>query len=160
MSGLCFRNIDASPGDPVESWPLEAIQTALERGSLQHWRRLAAAIKAQPWGSVARDLEEILSYSRPYGVAKTMERVMERARNDAEAAERDAVATEVRQLIDDSGLSRPEFAYPLRHLNPASLHLRNRQGRAVGSTPSAPAICAGSEAPTVPTQSGPRPPAS
>src|SRR3954453_12361249 len=110
MTELVFRNVDASPDEAVESWPLEAIQTTLERGSLQHWRRLAAAIKAQPWGPVVRDIEEVLSYSRPYGVAKTMERVMERARHDAEAAERNAVATEVRRLIDDSDLSRREFA--------------------------------------------------
>jgi len=36
---LTFRNVDASPNDPVEDWPLEAIQAALERGSLKHWRR-------------------------------------------------------------------------------------------------------------------------
>ncbi len=29
---LVFRNIDASPADPVESWPTEAVITALERG--------------------------------------------------------------------------------------------------------------------------------
>lgn len=79
MTELIFRNVDASPDDPVESWPLEAIQTALERGSLGHWRRLSAAIRAQPWGPVARDVEEVLTYSRPYGVAKTMERVIDRA---------------------------------------------------------------------------------
>lgn len=110
MTELIFRNVDASPDDPVESWPLEAIQTALERGSLMHWRRLAAAIKAQPWGPVARDVEEVLTYSRPYGVAKTMARVIDRARRDAEAAERAAVAAEVQRLIEESGLSRREFA--------------------------------------------------
>lgn len=57
-------DVDASPHDPVEGWPLEAIQTALERG---HWRRLAAAIKAAPWGPVARNVEEVLTYSRPMG---------------------------------------------------------------------------------------------
>jgi DNA-binding transcriptional regulator YiaG len=110
MTELIFRNVDASPDDPVEGWPLEAIQTALERGSLHHWHRLAAAIKAQPWGPVARDIEAVLSYSRPYGVAKTMERIIQRARGDAEATERAAVATEVQRLIDESGLSRREFA--------------------------------------------------
>lgn len=110
MSDLCFRNVDASPDEAVEAWPLEAIQTTLERGSLEHWRRLAAAVKTQPWGPVARDLEEVLTYSRPYGVAKAMERVIERARLNAEAAERDAVAAEVKRLIEDSALSRQEFA--------------------------------------------------
>jgi DNA-binding transcriptional regulator YiaG len=110
MTELIFRNVDVSPHEPVEAWPLEAIQTALERGSLKHWRRLAAAIKAAPWGPVARDVEEVLTYSRPYGVAKTMERVIEQARRDTETAERMAVATEIQRLIENSGLSRAAFA--------------------------------------------------
>jgi ribosome-binding protein aMBF1 (putative translation factor) len=110
MTELVFRNVDVSPDDPVEVWPLEAIQTALERGSLKHWRRLAAAIKAQPWGPVARDVEDVLTFSRPYGVAKVMERVIDKARHDAEAAERASVAAEVQRLIENSGLSRGDFA--------------------------------------------------
>jgi len=107
---LIFRNVDASPDQPVEEWPLEAIQAALERGSLKHWRRLAAAIDAQPWGQVARDVEDVLTYSHPYGIAKTMERVIEGARANAESAERAAVAAEVQQLIESSGLTRRDFA--------------------------------------------------
>jgi DNA-binding transcriptional regulator YiaG len=110
MTELIFRNVDVSPNDPVEEWPLEAIQTGLERGSLKHWRRLARAIRAQPWGPVARAVEEVLTYSRPYGIAKTVERLIERARRESEAAERTAVATEVLQMINQSGLSRREFA--------------------------------------------------
>jgi DNA-binding transcriptional regulator YiaG len=110
MTELVFRSVDVSPPDPVEAWPLEAIQTALERGSLKHWRRLAATIKAQPWGPVARDVENVLTYSRPYGVAKVMERIIDEARRDTEAAERAWVATEVQRLIENSGLSRRDFA--------------------------------------------------
>ena len=107
---LDFRNVNASPDDPVEQWPQEAIQAALERGSLSHWRRLARAIRDDPWGPVARRVEEVLTYSRPYGVAKAMERIVARAREAAEASERQAVAVEVVRLIDESGLSRAEFA--------------------------------------------------
>lgn len=110
MSSLSFRNVDVSPDTPVEKWPLEAVQAALERGSLPEWRQLAAAVRAQPWGRVARSIEEVLRYSRPYGVAEAMERVIERARRETEAAERAAVADEVRRLIRHSGLSRQDFA--------------------------------------------------
>lgn len=110
MSELTFRNVDVSPADSVEAWPVEAIQTALERGSLKHWRRLAAAIQAQPWGPIARDVEEVLTYSRPYGVAETMERVIQLARQNAALVERTAVADEVKRLIEASCLSRLEFA--------------------------------------------------
>jgi DNA-binding transcriptional regulator YiaG len=110
MSSLAFRNVDASPEDPVSGWPLEAIQTALERGGLSHWRRLAKAIQVQPWGTVARRVEEVLTYSRPYGVALAMEKVIDGAREETEGAERRAVAAEVGQLVRKSGLSRAEFA--------------------------------------------------
>jgi hypothetical protein len=110
MTALEFRNVDASPDDPVDKWPLEAVQTALERGGISHWKRLASAIRALPWGPVARAVEEVLSYSRPYGVTEAMERVIARAREEVEGAERRAVADEVGLLIRDSGLSRAEFA--------------------------------------------------
>jgi DNA-binding transcriptional regulator YiaG len=110
MSTLTFRNVDVSPGDPVSTWPQEAIQTALERGGLTDWRRLAAAIVEEPWGPIARQVEDVLTYSRPYGVAVAFERAIEQSRDVAEAAERNAVAAEVRSLIDISGLSQAEFA--------------------------------------------------
>jgi transcriptional regulator with XRE-family HTH domain len=110
VSALAFRNVDASPKDPVRGWPLEAIQTALERGGLSDWRRLAAAIEAEPWGPVARRVEEVLGYSRPYGVDVAFERAILRARKAAEIAEREAVATEVGHLVQGSGFSQAEFA--------------------------------------------------
>ena len=110
MSTLAFRNVDASPRDPVSDWPLEAIQTALERGGLGDWRRLASAIQAEPWGPTARKVEETLTYSSPYGVAAAFDRAIAGAREVAEAAERAAVGAEVDRLVRESGLSRAEFA--------------------------------------------------
>jgi len=110
VSSLTFRNVDASPDDAVSIWPLEAIQTALERGGLGNWRRMADAIRAEPWGPVARRVEETAMYSRPYGVAAAFERVISRAREAAEASEREAVAAEVHRLVRASGLNRVEFA--------------------------------------------------
>jgi hypothetical protein len=52
-TALKFRNLDASPEDPVETWPFEGILAAVERGTLPDWHRLAAAIRADPWGPVA-----------------------------------------------------------------------------------------------------------
>jgi DNA-binding transcriptional regulator YiaG len=110
VTALAFRNVDASPDDPVSGWPHEAIQAALERGGLEHWRRLADAIQAEPWGPIARRVEQVLAYSRPYGVALAMERVIARSRDAAEASERKVVAAEVDALVRASGLSRAEFA--------------------------------------------------
>lgn len=107
---LGFRNVDARPDDPVETWPLEAVRATLERGGLQHWRRLAAAIREEPWGPVARSVEEVLGHSRPYGVAELMEGVIARARNAAGSEERVQVAREIRALVAGSGLTREQFA--------------------------------------------------
>jgi DNA-binding transcriptional regulator YiaG len=105
-----FRNVDVDPADPVTEWPTEAVQAALERSDLDHWSRLAAEIGRSPWGRTARQVEEVLSHSRPYGVAELMETVIARARARVERNEREAVAAEVRQAIAESGLTRAEFA--------------------------------------------------
>ncbi len=107
---LSFRNIDVSADDPVEDWPTEAVLTALERGGLSHWRRLAAAIRADPWGVVARRVEEALTLSEAYGVDELMADAIAGARAQAAQSERVAVAAEITRLVTGSGLSRAEFA--------------------------------------------------
>lgn len=107
---LTFRNLSITPDDPVSSWPTEAVQAALERGDLEHWRRIVNEVSREPWGRIARQLEEVLTHSRPYGIADAMEIVLARARERTETRERDHVAAEVRQAIARSGLSRSEFA--------------------------------------------------
>jgi len=107
---LAFRNIDVTPEDPVQTWHTEGIQTALERGDLSHWRRIAAEVRLDPWGQVAQELSEVLSYVRPYGVADLMDGVLADARSAERDRERDEVATEVRSLIHASGLTNQAFA--------------------------------------------------
>ena len=107
---LAFRNLDITPDAPVSSWPTEAVQAALERGDLAHWRRIVAEVNQDPWGRIARQLEEVLSHSRPYGVADVMDLALAQARRRAEDEEREQVAAEVRDAIAQSGLSRAEFA--------------------------------------------------
>jgi len=107
---LAFRNLTITPADPVIDWPTEAVQAALERGDLYHWQLLTVEINKDPWGPTARQVEEVLTHSRPYGVADIMELVIARARARAEQRERDEVAAEVRQAIARSGLTSAEFA--------------------------------------------------
>ncbi len=110
MSRLRFRNVDAAPTDPVETWPFEAVLTAVERGSLTDWRRVLRAVRRDPWGPVARDLEQALQVTRPYGTALLLERGLERARSAGALAERQEVARRVRAAFEASGLDRSASA--------------------------------------------------
>lgn len=107
---LTFRNVDVDPSSAVQDWPHEAVVTLIERGSVTDWSRLTAALRDDPWGPLARHVEDYLSYARPAGVAGLLERALARARHEREQAERAAVATRVEQLISESGLSIAEFA--------------------------------------------------
>jgi DNA-binding transcriptional regulator YiaG len=109
-TALKFRNITASPDDPVGTWPFEGILAAVERGTLPDWRRLATVIQADPWGPVARQVLEAIRLSRPYGTAELLEGVIGRARKLAADSEREDVASEVRNLVGRSGLSKQDFA--------------------------------------------------
>ena len=109
-TGLAFRNIDASPDDPVETWPFEGIVAAVERGFLPDWRRLARAIHADPWGPVAQAVDDAVELSHPYGTTDLMRGVITRARSEAAQAERREVAADISTLLATSGLSRQAFA--------------------------------------------------
>jgi hypothetical protein len=95
---------------PVEFWPTSAIRSALEGGDIATWKQIAVAIKRDPYGRTARQVEEVLENSRPYGISKALAEVLDRARAHLEANERTEVARHVRLLIERSGLKMPEFA--------------------------------------------------
>ncbi len=113
MTRLRFRNVDAKPSDPVASWPLEALQTALERGDLLDHRRIVAEIAADPWGPVARRVEQLLDWSNPYGTERYMRRAIARARDRWETREREWVRTQLHEALHASGLTQGEFALRL-----------------------------------------------
>jgi hypothetical protein len=95
---------------PVEFWSTAAIRSALQSGDIATWKRIATALKRDPYGRTARQVEEILDGTRPSGIAKALWEVLERARAHLEANERAEVARHVRLLMERSGLAQPEFA--------------------------------------------------
>ena len=100
----------ADTDQPVEFWSTAAIRSALQGGDIATWKRIAAALKRDPYGRTARQVEEVLDGARPYGISKALWEVLERARFHLEADERAEVARHVRLLIDRSGLVEQEFA--------------------------------------------------
>jgi hypothetical protein len=95
---------------PVEFWSTAAIRSALQSGDIGTWKRIAAALKRDPYGRTARQVEEVLEGTRPAGIAKALWEVLDRARAHLEANERAEVARHVRLLMDRPGLGQPEFA--------------------------------------------------
>ncbi|MGH3968190.1 MAG: XRE family transcriptional regulator [Mycobacterium sp.] len=100
----------AHADEPVEFWPTSAIQAALEGGDIATWKKIAVALKRDPFGRTARQVEEVLETARPYGISKALAEVLDRARAHLEANEREEVARHVRVLIQRSGLKLAEFA--------------------------------------------------
>ena len=95
---------------PVEFWPTSAIQAALEGGDIATWKKIAVALKRDPYGRTARQVEEVLDNVRPYGISEALAEVLDRARAHLEANERAEVGRHVRLLMERSGLGLREFA--------------------------------------------------
>lgn len=128
---VSFRNVELDPTSPVATWPYEAVVTVIERGTIGDWLVLTLEMDRDPWGPVARQIEEYLSYSRPYGVAPLLERAVIRARRQAEASERAEVAATVAGLVTRSGLSMGELA---EHIGTSRTRLSTyRSGKVVPS---------------------------
>ena len=74
-------NRDAAPPPPVDTrpvefWPTAAIRAALENDDLSVWQRIVVAIKRDPYGRTARQVEEVLETAKPYGVSRAMSEVL------------------------------------------------------------------------------------
>jgi len=107
---VSFRNVDASPSDDVRRWPYEALVTVIDRGLVSDWQPVFAEIRRSPWGNVARRIERYLAYREPDGVGTLFALAIDRARSDAEEADRADVASRVRAAVERSGLTNSEFA--------------------------------------------------
>jgi len=79
-------------------------------GDIATWKRIAAALKRDPFGRTARQVEEVLEGTRPLGISKALSEVLDRARIHLEANERAEVGRHVQLLMDRSGLGQQEFA--------------------------------------------------
>lgn len=125
---------------PVEFWPTAAIRSALESGDITVWQRIVVALKRDPYGRTARQVEEVLDQAEPLGISKALSEVLARSRQHLEANERAEAARHVRLLLERSGLSEPEFSsrigVPVADLQvyldgrvspPASLMIRMRR---------------------------------
>jgi len=105
-----FRNVAARPDDQVREWPAEAVESALDRGSLGDWRRLAAEVHRSPWGSVARTVMTVAGWGEHPGLDEVMQAVVATARKEVVGAGRAKWAGHIRSLRWSTGLSMRAFA--------------------------------------------------
>ena len=105
-----LRNVDVSPDLPLDEWPMEALLTLVERGSLSDWRRIAVSIDDLPWGSIARNIDVITSWGEHPGVDDILRERLDSARTRAVLAGRRRYADRIRMLRHTTGLSMREFA--------------------------------------------------
>jgi DNA-binding transcriptional regulator YiaG len=105
-----FRNLDFDPTQPLDEWPAEAIETVIDRGSLSDWRRLAAAIRQNPWGPAARTAETVASWGEHYGVDALIAGVLRCAREEVALRGRAEYAAQIRSWRARTGMTLRQFA--------------------------------------------------
>jgi DNA-binding transcriptional regulator YiaG len=107
---LRFRHVDLDPTTPMDQWPAEAIETLIDRGALSDWRRLAEAIRRQPWGPAARTAETVVAWGEHYGVDALMTNVIASAREEVALRGRAVYAARIRSWRKQSGMTLRQFA--------------------------------------------------
>lgn len=103
---VAFRNLEIDSSAPVTEWGVEGLASAIDRGGLAEWRRIARAINADPAGEVALDLEEALEIAESPGVTASLRRILDEAR----LSERDRTAKEFSRMVRRTGLGRAQLA--------------------------------------------------
>ncbi len=105
-----FRNVDASFDDQVTTWPYEALVACIEYGLVPDWQPIFTELRRRPWGEVSRRVEQYAATGDDRAAARLFGLAVARARSDADAADRSAVAAKVRDAISVSGLTASAFA--------------------------------------------------
>ena len=106
MSALKFRNLDVSPEDPVEAWGVEGIATAIDRGETTDWAKFLNAVQLDPYGKVARDLEQAIEVAESPGITALCRRALEASR----ASDKEWLAARFRRHVLESGMTREQLA--------------------------------------------------
>lgn len=90
----------------VEFWPTVAIRSALESADIATWQRIAAALKRDPYGRTARQVEEVLEGAPATGIANAFWEVLDRARTHLDAnARREFLSLQARAVQQEPNLT-------------------------------------------------------
>ncbi|MGO2746549.1 helix-turn-helix domain-containing protein [Microbacterium sp.] len=82
---LRFRNIDATPDDPVDRWGFEGMLAAIDRGYARDWRKLVDAVAADP--ALRDEFDEARDAAESHATVMLLDAMLDRAtRSSSEIA--------------------------------------------------------------------------
>ncbi|MGH3724843.1 MAG: helix-turn-helix domain-containing protein [Mycobacterium sp.] len=99
-----------SPRSPVTHWTTSEVLSALQSGDLTDWQAIVHALKRDPFGRTARQVEEVVDADELYGISTALQEILARARENLAESERREAANEINLLFEASGLREAEFA--------------------------------------------------
>lgn len=103
---MIHRHLTYPAGTPPEELPSAAIVDLLDRGDLDAWRPLAAAVRADPHGPLAERVLELLDAYPMYGTTILWRSWIERCRIRAECGSRTSPPVELAALRLRAGLTQ------------------------------------------------------
>lgn len=107
---LRFRNVDDDPAARVESWGDEALLAAVDRGDIGDWAKIVAGVRRDPHGPLVDRLDEVLDLAEDTGAAEALRAATRLAVVQQTVLDREAIATELSELVASSGLDQGAFA--------------------------------------------------
>lgn len=104
------RHIAYAEDTPPERLPSAAIVDILERGDLDDWRPIAAAIAAEPHGGLAARVRRLLAAYPVYGTSTLWRAWIERCQARHEGMLRGRSPSNLARLRNQKGLTQAELA--------------------------------------------------
>lgn len=124
---MIHRHLVVEPGTPPEELPAAAVSDILERGDLDDWRPIAAAIAEQPHGELADRVMEIVDAHPMYGVSPLWRAWIERCRARVETRVPPRQQASLAELRRRQGLTQVELA-TRRGISQSDLSKLERRG--------------------------------
>lgn len=107
---MIHRHLRVWPETPAEELPLAAIADLLERGDLEDWRPLAAAVRRDPHGPLAAKIARLVDANPLYGTSPLWRSWIDRCRARAEGAAERHLVPGLAQLRRELGLTQARLA--------------------------------------------------
>jgi transcriptional regulator with XRE-family HTH domain len=107
---VIHRHLRVRPDTPVEELPLAALADLLERGDLDDWQPLAAAVRREPQGRLAENIARLVDENPSYGTSPLWRSWIDRCRARAEGDAAPPHIAGLAQLRRKLGLTQAQLA--------------------------------------------------